>query len=201
MAWRERSAGLVLDPWRFDPAAAVRAANDLILAASGAQALLRDWIGQARSPGEAMAAVIAARLALTPVPPLGRADNFRPDAPALPHHPFIVSCDLPFLPVGAFEAAGAGLAPDAAIDACFRTGLLRDSPFEPGDPLRAATDLLSSTTWDATILQDAKRRASNMVRWQAVRALGRADLLARLDPRAADDAAFDAWWHSCVAQG
>lgn len=200
MAWRGHSVGLVLHPWRFDPAAAVRAANDVIQCGPDAQALLHGWVGEARNPEQAMAAVIAARLAVTPVPPLGAADTFRPDAPPLPHHPFLLSGDLPFLPVGAFEAAGASLAPGEAIDACFRTGVLRSSRFQPAHPIRAATALLACETWDRTILQEAKRRASAMVRWQAVRALGWADLLAQLDPRTADDAAFDAWWQACVTR-
>lgn len=195
-----QSVGLVLDPWRFDPAAAVRAANEIIRAGTGAQALLKEWISQARDPEEALAAALATRLAVSPVPPFGVADTFRPDAPRLPHHPFIVSGDLPFLPVGGFEAAGAALAPADTIDACFRTGVVRSSQLQPENPIRAVTALLASDTWEATILREATRRASNMVRWQAVRALGRADLLALPDPSTADDAVFDAWWQTGSAR-
>jgi hypothetical protein len=201
MAWREQSAGLLLDPWRFDPCAAARAANQVIRAGGRAQALLHEWVAQSRDALEATAAVIAARLAVTPVPWLAGADTYRRDAPRLPHHPFIVSDDLPFLPVGAFEGGGAGLAPDDAIDACFSTGALLGVPFEPADPMRAASDLLRSGAGNATILEQAKPRASNIVRWQAVRALGRHDLLVGLDPATADDAEFDAWWQSCAARG
>jgi hypothetical protein len=201
MGWQERSAGLLLDPWRFDPAAAARAANDVLRAGAGAQALLQRWVGESRAAHEAMAAVLVARLVLHPVPPLGAADSFRPDAPPLPHHPFIVSDGLPFLPVGEFEAGGAGLAPIDAIAAVFGRGRLRTAPYDDSaDPIRAVTDLLRSERWQATIVEHARPQASQRVRWQAVRALGRADLLAGLEPATADAAAFEAWWQDRVAR-
>jgi hypothetical protein len=143
-----------------------------------------------------MAAVIAGR---TVAPSRSRqADTYRPDAPSLPHHPFVLSCDVPFLPVAAFEAGGATLAPADLIDACFRHGRLRDSLLEPADPIHAALDLIASKTWDALILPDARRRASRMVRYQAVRAKGRTDLPARIESSLADDDQFDQWWRTSV---
>ncbi len=198
MTWRDLAPGLVLDPWRFDPAAASAAANRIIRAGPGALALLREWISQAAGFGEAMAAVIATRIAVAPVPVFGRADTFRPDAPQLPHHPFILSGDLPFLPAGASEAGGTNLTPAAHIEACFQQGVLRRLPLEPEDSLQAVLALIASEHWDALILPDARGRASRMVRWQAVRAAGRTDLLGRCDPSTADDHQFEEWWQTCV---
>lgn len=198
MSSRELAVGLVMDPWRFDPAAAVVAANRVIQAGPDAQAFLREWVREATDLKEAMAAVIAGRIAIAPVPVLGRADTFRPDAPSLPHHPFVLSCDVPFLPASGFEAGGATLAPADLIDVCFRHGLLRDSPLEPADPIRAVLDLVASKTWDALILPDARQRASRMVRCQAARAKGRTDLPARIEPSLADDDQFDQWWQTSV---
>lgn len=197
----DRFAGLLLDPWRFDPAAAARAANDVLRAGEGAQALLQGWAAQAQGPQQAVAALLAARLALTPVPPLAAADAFRPDAPVLPHAPFIVCAGLPFLPAGEFEGAGAGMAPIDAIAALFRSGRLRSAAYDDtADPMAAATELLQSARWQATILEHARPQASQRVRWQAVRALGRAELLAGLDPASADPAAFEAWWQQRLAR-
>jgi hypothetical protein len=196
MSWPEPAAGLVMDPWRFDPAAASAAANSIIRAGPAAPALLRQWVGQAGDIEQAMAAVIATRIAVAPVPVYGRADTFRPDAPHLPHHPFVLSGDLPFLPASAFEAGGASLAPADLIEACLQHGVLLQSLLEPGDPIGAVLALIASERWDALILPDSRRRASRLVRWQAMRAIGRADLLAGCEPAVAGDDQFEEWWQS-----
>jgi hypothetical protein len=105
---------------------------------------------------------------------------------------------VPFLPASGFEAGGATLAPADLIDACFRLGRLRGSLLEPADPIHAVLDLIASKTWDALILPDARRRASRMVRYQAVRAKGRMDLPPGLEPLLADDDRFEEWWQSSV---
>jgi hypothetical protein len=198
MSGRDRVAGLVMDPWRFDPAAASAAANSIVRAGPGALALLRAWVGQAADAEEAMAAVVATRIAVAPVPIYGRADTYRPDAPRLPHYPFVLSADLPFLPVSAFEAGGANLPPADLIEACFQGGELRQSPLEPGDPTAAALALLASERWAALILPEARQRAARMVRWQAVRAIGRTDLLAGCQPTLAEDDQFERWWRKAA---
>src|SRR5262245_54026108 len=182
MSWRDLAPGLLLDPWRFDPAAASAAASALVRAGPRALSVVREWVGQAADLEQAMAAAVATRIAVAPVPVYGRADTYRPDAPALPHHPFVLSDDLPFLPAGALEAGGASLAPADFIEACFQQGVLRRSSLAPGDPTDAALALLASEDWSALILPDARPRASRMVRWQAVRAAGRADVLADCEP-------------------
>ncbi|HEX8489385.1 MAG TPA: hypothetical protein VF626_00070 [Chthoniobacterales bacterium] len=200
MSWRELAVGCVMEPWRFDPAAASAAANQVIRAGANALAFLRTWVSQAADGEEAMAAVIATRIAVAPVPVYARADTFRPDAPHLPHHPFVLSLDLPFLPTATSESGGAMLAPADFIEACFHHGVLRESLLEPEDPFRAVLALIASESWDALILPDARQRASRMVRWQAVRAMGRIDLLARCEPSTAEDQQFEEWWHTVGLQ-
>jgi hypothetical protein len=187
-----------MNPWRFNPATGSAAANRIIRSGGGALSALSEWVDQAADLQEAMAAVIAARIAVAPLPAYGGADTFRSDAPPLPHHPFVMSLDLPFLPAATFEAGGAMLAPADQIEACFQHGVLRQTPLEPGDPIQAVLALLASEQWNALILPDASRRASRMVRWQAVRATCRTDLLARCDPEAADDDQFERWWQDCI---
>lgn len=198
MSSRDLAVGIVMDPWRFDPASAAAAANLVIRSGDAAADTLLDWIDQAADFQQAMAAVIAARIAIAPVPAYASADTFRPDAPSLPHHPFVMSLDLPFLPVGAFEVGGAMLAPADQVKACLRHGVLRHAPLEPGDPINAALALLASGQWDALILPEVRLRASRMVRWQAVRATQRTDLLDRIEPVAAEDDQFEAWWKRCI---
>jgi hypothetical protein len=114
----------------------------------------------------------------------------------------MVCAGLPFLPAGEFEAGGASMAPIDAIAAFFGSGRLRSTPYDDSaDPIRAVTELLRSELWQATILEHARPQASQRVRWQAVRALGRAELLAGLDPASADPAAFEAWWQQRLASG
>jgi hypothetical protein len=198
ISWRKLAVGLVMDPWRFDPAAASAAANRIIHAGPDALAVLRQWVRQAVGLEEAMAAVIAARIAVAPVPVYGRADTFRPEAPPLPHHPFVVSSDVPFLPAEAIEAGGAMIAPADLIETCFRHGVLRPSPLDPADPIRAVLALIASKAWDDLILPDRRPRASRMVRLQAVRAMGRPDLLPRFEPSIAEDEPFEEWWQTRV---
>lgn len=190
--------GLVLDPWRFDPVEGALAANEVIRAGSGALSLLQERISEATDLEEAVAAVIAARIAVAPTPVFGRADTFRPDGSVLPHHPFVLSRDLPFLPVGAFEGGGASVAPATQVELCFRDGSIQTSPFNPGDPIRAAVDLIDSPTWRDLILPSARGIASRMVRWQAARGKRRADPLTRLEPSTADDDEFERWWQTIV---
>jgi len=199
-SWRKLAVGLCMDPWRFDPAAASAAANEVVRAGATALSKLSEWVNQSANLEEEMAAVIAARIAVAPVPVYGRADTLRPDAPPLPHHPFVMSSDLPFLPVTAFETGGAVLAPADEIEACFRYGTLQQR-LAPGEPMGAALALITSKTWDALILPEARPRASRMVRWQAVRATGRAELLAGIEPSLAEDDHFERWWRSLRLPG
>ncbi len=185
------AAGLVMDPWRFDPAAAIVAANRVIRAGPGALGLLRQWIRQASGIEEATAAVIAARIAVAPVPVYGRPNTFRPDAPPLPHHPFVVYCDVPFLPADVTEAGGAMMAPADFIEACFRQGTLRQSPLIPEDPIHAAIALVGSQEWASLILPEMVSPASRMVRLQAARAKGHTP---PFEPSIAGDDQFEQWW-------
>jgi hypothetical protein len=194
------AVGLVMDPWRFDPAAAGAAANRVILAGSDALTVLRQWVNQAAGFQEATAAVIAARIAIAPIPVYGRPDTFRQDAPPLPHHPFVLSSDVPFLPAGGVETGGALPAPADFIETCFRHGVLRQLPLVPANPILAALALIASETWDALIVTEMKPRASRMVRLQAVRALGRAELLSGFEPSMAEDERFEEWWQTRVEQ-
>jgi len=189
-----------MDPWRFDPASAAAAANLAIGSGDAAAGTLLDWIEQAADFQEAMEAVIAARIAVAPVPAYASADTFRSDAPPLPHHPFVMSLDLPFLPVGGFEVGGAMLAPADQVKAYFQHGALSKTPLEPGDPIQAVLALLASGQWNALILPGERARASRMVRWQALRATRRTDLFARVDPSAADDDQFEEWWLEATAR-
>jgi hypothetical protein len=160
--------------------------------------LLQGQISKATDREQAMAAVIAARIAVEPVPVMGRADTFRPDAPNLPHHPFVLSGDLPFLPVAAFEGGGASIAPADQVEACFRLGVLRTSVLKPADPIHAALDLIDSQVWDSLILSSARGNTSRMVRWQAALAKGRKHVLTLLEPSTADDDQFEDWWQTVV---
>ena len=200
MSWPKPAVGLVMDPWRFNPAAASVAANRVICAGPNAPAVLRQWVSRAADLEEAMAAVIAARIAVAPVPIYGRVGTFRPDAPPLPHHPFVMSRDVPFLPADAIEAGGAMMAPADLIETCFRHGVLRQSPLAPENPIRAVLALIASEAWDALILPDRKPPVSRMVRLQAVRALGRTDLLPGFEPSIAEGEQFEEWWQGRVMQ-
>lgn len=185
------SVGLIMDPWRFDPSAAIVAANRVIRAGPDAPDFLRRWVRQASGIEEAMPAVIAARIAIAPVPVWGRAATFRPDAPPLLHHPFVLWGDVPFLPADALEAGGAMMAPADFIEACLRHGELLTSPLVPQDPIDAAAALLSSQEWAALILPEMAAQASRMVRVQAARAKG---LAPDFDPVTAAEDQFAAWW-------
>lgn len=187
--------GLVMDAWRFDPAAAIIMANRVIGAGNRAQALLRQWISEAANSAEAIAAVIAASIALAPVPVYGHPSNFRPDALPLPHHPFILSGDVPFLPAGAIEAGGAMLSPADFIEACFRHGTLRPSLLAPEDPIQAVIALIASPAWNALILPELSPMASRMVRLQAIRAAGGAP---SFETATADDRQFEEWWQNDI---
>jgi hypothetical protein len=200
ISWRKLAIGLSMDPWRFDPAAASTAANAVVRAGPAALSVLSEWVYQASDLEEAMAAVIAARIAVAPVPVYGRADTFQPNAPHLLHHPFVLSDDLPFLPASAFEGGGAIPDPATQIEACFRHGTLIQL-LEPGEPTRAALALIASKMWDSLIFPDARQRASRIVRWQAVRAMGRAELLSGLQPSLAEDDQFERWWQSLQLPG
>jgi len=189
-----------MDAWRFDPAAVVAAVNLVVRAGPQAKPFLRERITEAANLEEAMSATIAARIALAPVPVHGIADTFRPDAPALPHHPFVLSQDLPFLPTSALEAGGAAFSPADLVEACFRQGKLRPTPLEPGPSVEAALSLLASEAWAALIAPEAMPRASRMVRWQAVRATGRTDLLAGFEPAIATASRFEEWWDTALSR-
>ena len=189
------AAGLVMDPWRFDPAAAIIAANRVIRAGPDAPGLLQQWINQAADIEEAVAAVIATRIAVAPIPVFGRARIFQPDAPLLPHHPFVVYDDVPFLPVDALEVGGAMMAPADFIATCFRQGVLLKSPLVPEDPIQAATALLSSQEWLALIVPEMTMQASRMVRVQAARAKGRTP---NFEPSSAENNQFEEWWEQSI---
>lgn len=189
------AVGLVMDPWRFDPAAAIVAANRVIRAGSDAPGLLRQWVSQAASTEEAMATVIATCIAVAPIPVFGRASTFRPDALPLPHHPFVVWGDVPFLPVDALEVGGAMMAPADFIEACFRHGALLKSPLVPEDPFQAAIALLSSQEWLALIVPELTTQASRMVRVQAARAKGHTP---SFEPATAESDQFEEWWEHCI---
>jgi len=189
------AAGLVMDPWRFDPGAAVAAANRVIQAGHDAPGLVGRWVSEAARLEAAMAAVMATRIAVMPVPAYGRASNFRADAPLLPHHPFVVCGDVPFLPAESLEVGGAMMAPADQIKACFRHGVLRKSPLAPEDPVRAVFALLSSEEWFATIMPEMAARASWMVRLQAARATGRAP---DFEPSTAEDDRLEEWWERYI---
>jgi hypothetical protein len=191
------AVGLVMDPWRFDPAAAIVSANRVIRAGPDAPRLLRQWVSQAPGIEEAMAAVIATCIAVAPVPVHGRPSNFRSDAPPLAHHPFVLCGDVPFLPADALSAGGAMMAPADYIEACFRHGALLKSPLIPEDPFHAATALLSSKEWVALIVPEMNTPASRMVRLQAARAKGRAP---DFEPSTAKDDQFEEWWEDCIQQ-
>ena len=154
------AVGLVMDPWRFDPAATVKAANRVIRAGPGAPALLREWASQAPRLEDAMAAVIVTLIAVEPVPIYGRIGFFRSDAPSLPHHPFVLWGDVPFLPIDAMEVGAAMMAPADFIETCFRQGALLKAPLVPQDPFHAAFALLSSQEWIQLIVPQALTLAS-----------------------------------------
>jgi hypothetical protein len=191
------AVGLVMDPWRFDPAAAITAANRVIRAGPDAPGLLRQWVNQAARIEEAMAVVIATCIAVAPVPVYGRPSIFRPDGPLLPHHPFVVCGDVPFLPSDALEVGGAMMAPADFIEACFRHGALLKSPLVPQDPVHAAIALISSQEWIGLIVPDMATRASWMVRLQAARAKGCAPDFA---PPTAEDDQLKRWWEHFIAE-
>lgn len=196
-SWPKSDGGLVMDPWRFNPAAAMVAANRVIRAGPHAPQDLRQWVGRAVDLEEAMTAVIATRIAVAPIPIYGRVGAFRPGAPPLPHHPFVLSGDVPFLPADPIEAGGAMMAPPDFIETCFRHGVLRQSPLIPEDPIHAAIALIASPEWDALILPEMNSTASRMVRLQAVRAKGRAP---GFEPSTAEDDQFEEWWQNYAKQ-
>ena len=200
MSGRNPTNGLVMDPWRFDPAAASAAANRVIGAGSDASAILRQWVSQAADFEEEVAPTIAARLALESVPVYGGVTTYRSDAPTLPHHPFVLSGDVPFLPAEPAEAGGAMIAPSDFIEMCLRQGVLRSSLLTSENPILAALALLASGIWDALIIADMKPRASRMVRLQSVRATGRTRLLPDFDPSIVEDKPFEEWWQTCQSQ-
>jgi hypothetical protein len=191
MTWADAVPGLVFDPWRFDPSAAVEGVN---LAVSGGPQLVQSWADTASSPEQAVASTIVARLVTEPAPVVGRADTFRVDAPAVPHHPFLLSGDVPFLPMSALAVGGASVGAQDFVRACLATGAFRPTRLDPSDPREAANNLIGSAQWLAVIDPTAHDRAALMVRWQAARALGRPGLLDGIEPGAAGSEEIEAWW-------
>jgi hypothetical protein len=189
-----------MDPWRFDPTAASVAVNRVIRAGPHALALLLEWVHEADDSEEAIGAVIATRIAVAPVPVFGRSASFLSGAPPLPHHPFVMSNDVPFLPEDALEAGGAMIAPAEFVEMCFRQGVLRQSLLVAANPIPAVLDLLASDVWDALIAPERKARSSRMVRFQAVRATGRTELLPTFEPSITEDEQFEHWWRFCLAR-
>jgi hypothetical protein len=198
MTWDEAVPGLVLDPWRFDPSAAIEAVN---LAIAGGRNLVQDWVDNAAGVEQATASTIVARLVTDPAPVLGRADTFRSDAPGIPHFPFLFSDDVPFLPASTLAVGGAALGPQDFVRSCLANGEFRLTPLAPSDPREAADKLIDSPEWLAVIDPIAQGSAALMVRWQAARALGRPELLEEIEPTAAGSELVEAWWAKVSESG
>jgi hypothetical protein len=198
MSWRDAVPGLVLDPWRFDPGAATEA---VALAVGGGPSLVQAWADEASGPEEAVAATIVVRLVVEPVPVRGQADTFRPEGPPVPHHPFVFSRDVAFLPARVLSVGGAVLGPADFVRSCLEHGAFRTKPLAPADPREAVDELLASSFWSDLIDPSALGRATTMVRWQAARALGHPELLEGIDPATASPGELEHWWGGVAGAG
>ena len=172
----------------FDPTALLRAAA--LLHALGEASAARGLtlygqqadlgLGRAGAPLDGQRAILVARLlyvpqpGATPQPPpaLGKPDIGLNADPALsPHWPLVVSCDVPFLPVGGYALGGAPASAARFVEQARQLGRLRRRPLAPScSPVEAADRLVASAAWRAVVPKHQAPYARSLIFRQALRA-------------------------------
>jgi hypothetical protein len=172
----------------FDPGALLRAVSMLhelgepeagrALQRYGAEADL----GPRREGGqlEGLPAILGARLLYLPrdasanisPPALGKPDiGLNRDEALAPYWPLVISCEVPFLPVGAFILGGAPSSVERYVAQARESGRLRERPLEPTcAPVEAADGLTASPEWPRLIPDPQSAYARSLIRRQALRA-------------------------------
>jgi hypothetical protein len=172
----------------FDPAALLRAAALLhALGEAGAARALSLYgeqadlgPGRAGTPLDGQRAILVARLLYVPrvgatpqLPPsLGKPDiGVNADPTLSPHWPLVVSCDVPFLPVGGYAVGGAPTSAARYVEQARHLGRLRHQPLTPScSPVEAADRLVASAGWRAAVPEHQEAYARSLIYRQALRA-------------------------------
>jgi len=206
----------------FDPGALLRATGLLhglgedraarALAVYGQQADL----GPGRPGGQVdgLRPILAARLlyvprpgtAPLPSPALGKPDiDLGADPTLCPNWPLVVSCDVPFLPIGGWFIGGAPTSAERFVARARELGRLRDRPLLPTcGPAEAADRLLRSDAWRQLVPERQEAYARSLVYGQALIAARSAlaigdDALTELATASGDD--LEATWRRLTAAG
>jgi hypothetical protein len=172
----------------YDPARLLHAVEMLYaLGDRGAGRVLEIYgreadLGPTRSGGQldGRRAMLAARVlyeprpghAAQPPPALGKPDIGLATDPALcPHWPLVLSCDIPFLPIGSWFLGGAPASAARYVVEARRIGRLRARPPTPTcGPVEAADGLVGSPAWVAITPNHQETYARSLVYRQALRA-------------------------------
>jgi hypothetical protein len=183
----------------FDPTALLRAVSILhALGEADAGLALEVYgreadLGPGRAGGEldrlrpilAVRLLYAPRPGATPIrpPALGKPDvDLSADPDLAPHWPLVVSCDIPFLPIGTYFIGGAPTSAARVVEEARTRGRLRDSPPAPScTPAEAAERLVTSEAWQALVPEAQRDYARSLVVGQAERAAASGTTISTVD--------------------